>query len=163
VINENYYFIRKISRYSTNLCSYNSSANSSSPFSHQREDTSTTINPVFKYTTISNIDYMPTTEFDPRNLHEMMRRAESPVVTYTTQSLDRKHKSKQKLSLRDELILTPLAHRPFEYLEHNCIDMKNNLFDDQMFHRRHYYYNSSRQNETVDRNSSTHSIRDVAL
>lgn len=134
-----------------------SSYNSTPPLMPYLEDasSSTTINPVFKYTS-SLTRILPTSEFDPRTLHEMLRQSESPVITYSTQSLDRKAKLKHSSSMRDEVILRPLSHRPFDYLQRPSSVIETTIDP----HYQHRYYPPV---EFHDRYSSTHSIRDVAL
>lgn len=115
----------------------------------------TTINPIFKYNT-QFTRVMPGCEFDPRSFCECMPN-ESPVVSYSTQSLDRRAtKIKYSNSFKDEVILRPIVQQPFEYLDRpgSITDLR---FDPNQRYRTAMHY------EYMERNSSTHSLRDVAL
>ena len=123
---------------------------SSHPYQGTANSSSTTINPVFKYTT--SIKMMPTSEFDPKNLREMMCH-QHDEGQFATQSLDRRSiKNFSADSYREEVVLHPLRHLPFDYLER-----PGSLNDLRMELERHRYLGSQ------ERTSSMQSIRDVAL
>jgi len=132
------------------------------------DNTSTTINPVFKFNSSLNTSTLPTSEFDTRNFQDMVyysgRNISDSLLyshPYSTQSLDRKKmmKIRSANSLKEEVILRPLNHLPFDYLNRpgNFMNIRDASLDG------HYYHSKTLPRDFGDKNSSTHSIRDVAL
>ncbi|XP_074603297.1 reduction in Cnn dots 6 [Brevipalpus obovatus] len=163
---------KQVTAYAMNLSSYHSNPQPD-PFPFMDTNT-TTINPVFKYNSALNgSSHMPTSEFDTRNFQDMIKTSpgcgSSDMVPYqsryTTQSLDRRKlvKGRSSHSLKDEVILQPLHHHPFDYLNRPISNL-----DLRMPHFSNSYSRSNYMSRTLprdfgDKNSSTHSIKDVAL
>lgn len=126
---------------------------------------STTINPVFKYSQ-TNGSTFPTSEFDPRTFQDVIFNktrtfSELPYkgLPYSTQSLDRRKLAAMRStgSIKEEIILRPLQQIPFEYLHRpgSYLDVRD--------HKQDYYASQTLPRDFFEKNSSTHSIRDVAL
>ena len=157
---------------------------------------STTINPVFKFNSSLNGGGsssgqggggpLLTSEFDTRNFQDLVKtRGEAtgtslygPVTsTYSTQSLDRRKmfKLQSTHSFKDEVILRPLNHHPFDYLMRPGSNMDVRLSPNHqpngqppppqhhLHQQQHYYQSKTLPRDFGEKNSSTHSIRDVAL
>ncbi|RWS06160.1 hypothetical protein B4U79_00795 [Dinothrombium tinctorium] len=157
---------KQVSAYAMNISSFNDSSSTTNSMPYFDTD-STTINPVFKYTAAINATNLPTSEFDTRNFHELLYKKtyfEEPSHTtpYSTQSLDRKKlpKLKHSNSFKEEVILRPLYHQPFDYLQRPGSLL--NLRDANEYSYT-YSANPSRYRDYSDHKSSTQSIRDVAL
>jgi hypothetical protein len=99
-----------------------------------------------------NEHYLPTTEFDPKNLHQFMNICETKLITNSAQSLDSQSLDPQITfkNNSNSMILTPGEESQWS---HSSINVSSDL----MFQRRHcYHLNSNERNEQ-------HSIRDIAL
>ncbi|RWS26723.1 hypothetical protein B4U80_00714, partial [Leptotrombidium deliense] len=155
---------KQVSTYAMNISSYNDTCSTTNGLPYFDTD-STTINPVFKYTAAINASNLPTSEFDTRNFHELLYKKSyydenTQTAPYSTQSLDRRKlpKLKHSNSFKEEVILRPLYHHPFDYLQRPGSVL--NLQDAQNYYM--YSANPSRFRDFSDQKSSTNSIRDVA-
>ncbi|XP_053206329.1 uncharacterized protein LOC128390606 [Panonychus citri] len=150
---------------------------------------STTINPVFKFNSSLNGvgggqggGSLLSSEFDTRNFQDLVKTRGEPTgtslygpatSTHSTQSLDRRKmfKLQSTHSFKDEVILRPLHHHPFDYLMRpgSNMDLRsspNHQPNGQPLpqqQQQHYYQSKTLPRDFGEKNSSTHSIRDVAL
>ena len=162
---------KQIASYAMSMSSYN--CNPQADLYPFVDTNSTTINPVFKFNSPLNGiggGHLPSSEFDTQNFQDLVKTRGDPGPTtslygqtsYSTQSLDRKKilKLQSTHSFKDEVILRPLHHHPFDYLMRpgSNMDMRSNQPNGHP-----YYQSKTLPRDFGDKNSSTHSIRDVAL
>lgn len=88
--------------------------------------------------------------------------------SYSTQSLDRRKmvKIRSSPSINDEYILQPLQHQPFDYLHRpgSQLDIRFPTYTVNGCGKHcHQYSSRTLPRNFADNNSSTHSIKDVAL
>ncbi len=115
----------------------------------------TTINPVFKYRNALNEHYLPTTEFDPKNLHQFMNICETKLITNSTRSLDlQKDPQITFKSNSNSIILRPLSESQWS---DSSVNVSSDLTFERTIERTHCYHLNS--NELNEQNS----IRDIAL
>lgn len=202
---------KQASSFAYNLNSYNSypPLTTSSPYIAA---CSTTVNPVFKFATLSGSQFDARTlstayESDDLNairylqqdggeqvLHKQEdpdyevigeRRSSSdsgPQGRYSTQSLDRRKlkagvgRETGNYQSKEEIILKPMSHRPFEYLHRpgssadvrqeqdlSSVPYLSHLSHSQSFNHKPHIFSSRTLPRHFERISSIQSLRDVAL